>query len=59
MKDEGVTGIFVQGVVKNLKKKKNEDNFEFLDVFDKDEFHCTLRRLAQNFMVSKTAVSSS
>ena len=35
-----------RGAVKNLKKKGNEDDFEFMDAFDKGEFHRTHRRLA-------------
>ena len=41
MKDKGVMAVFLQirGAVKNLKRKENEGDFEFLDAFDEDEFH--------------------
>ena len=34
-----------RGAVKSLKKKGNEDNFEFLKAFDKGDLRHTLQRL--------------
>ena len=38
--------FFWRAVVKNLEKKENEDDFEFLDGFNEGDFHRTLRSLA-------------
>ena len=38
--------FFWRAVVKNLEKKENEDDFEFLDGFNEGDFHRTLQSLA-------------
>ena len=35
MKDEGVMAVFCRGA----EKKKNEDDFEYLDAFDKEKIN--------------------
>ena len=52
LKTKELWPFFCRGAVKNLEKKENEVDFEFVDAFHEGEFRRTLRRLAPSKLES-------